>query len=69
MEGTLKFNLPEESFMFRVACQALDWRSVVGELDESLRQRIKYEGRKEFEPIRSFLQECLTERNLSLLDE
>ena len=42
MEGTLKFNLPEEQSMFDVALNGTKWRHISWEMDKQLRQYLKY---------------------------
>jgi hypothetical protein len=42
MEATLKFNLPEEQNDFDIACKAMSWALVVWDMDQKLRNWIKY---------------------------
>jgi hypothetical protein len=42
MTATLTFQLPEERFDFDCATKGRDWRSVVSDLDEDLRQKVKH---------------------------
>lgn len=42
MEGILKFNLPEENHDFKLAVNASSWYAVLWDIDQSLRNKIKY---------------------------
>jgi hypothetical protein len=46
MTATLSFNLPEDRYEFDAAIQGEQWRSALNELDQELRNRIKYEENK-----------------------
>jgi hypothetical protein len=71
MKATLLFNLPEEQQEFRLANEAADWHSVVWEVDQKLRQHLKYGHEfksvgEALEQIREFFYEEITDRNLQL---
>lgn len=42
MKAILEFDLPEERDVHLAAIHALDWKSVVQEMDEYFRSRLKY---------------------------
>ena len=71
MKATLEFNLPEEASEHRAAVQALDWKYVVTEMDEYLRQQIKYgelneEGDKILQAAREHLHELCNDNNVNI---
>lgn len=68
MKGTfeLEFNLPEEQEEMQTAIDGSKWKSVVWEINNYLRNKIKYEEKEEFEPIREQLSQLISDSNLSL---
>ena len=47
MEAILKFNLPEDTEEFAVATKAMDWSLLVLDIDQFIRNKIKYEQDKD----------------------
>ena len=43
MKAILEFNLPEEEEQFNVASKGMDWALVVWDIDQFIRNKIKYE--------------------------
>ena len=43
MKATLEFNLPEEEEQFDVATKAMDWALLAWDIDQFMRNKIKYE--------------------------
>ena len=43
MKATLEFNLPEEEEQFDVATKAMDWVLLAWDIDQFMRNKIKYE--------------------------
>lgn len=66
MIAKLEFTLPEEDHEFQTAVDGFRWKSVVWEMNEWLRQKIKYEDRNDLEPVRTALREEIEQRGLSL---
>ncbi len=69
MKAILEFNLPEEQAEYRLANEAGDWYSVVWEIDQRLRQHLKYghtikSADEALMEIRKLLYEELTDRGL-----
>jgi hypothetical protein len=72
MTAKLEFNLPEDAHDFNIATNGWKWLAVVSDLDNSLRDRIKYginNGENldvsTLEKVRSEIWELLKEYNLS----
>ena len=42
MKAILEFNLPEEQVDFEAAAQGMQWKRVVWDFDQMLRNRLKY---------------------------
>ena len=42
MKAILEFNLPEEEEQFNVASKGMDWALIVWEIDQLLRNKLKY---------------------------
>jgi hypothetical protein len=73
MIATLQYALPYEAEEHQTAIDAMRWRMVVGELDEYLRNRLKYESDQlpidahdALEAVRARLLEEVEERGLRL---
>lgn len=68
---TIKYKLPEERFEFDLANKAEKWYSVLWDLDQYLRNKLKYDEKlskgenKAFEEIREHLHELMEENNIS----
>ena len=43
MEAILKFDLPEDKEEFEVASKAMDWALLAWDIDQFMRNKIKYE--------------------------
>lgn len=68
--ATLKYKLPEERVDFDLANKAGKWYSVLWDLDQYLRNKLKYEKlskgeNKAFEEIRNRLHELMEENKIS----
>ena len=73
MQGVLKYDLPEDEALFKIAVHALDWRGVVCELERALRDWNKHGHQfktadEALEAVFGLLWEELEARGL-LLDE
>ena len=72
--GKLIFKLPEEQDEFEQAYNGPKWRSMVQQLDNRLRDELKYnerltiDRREAYEHARQLLQRGLDENNLQLWD-
>jgi hypothetical protein len=71
MKATLTFNLPEEQHEFANATQGAKMRSVLWELDQWLRAKLKYEELSDeqydaFKQTRDELRRLLIEENIDL---
>ena len=73
-KGKLIFKLPEEQDEFEQAYNGPKWRSMVQQLDNRLRDELKYNGflttdrREVYEHARELIQRGLDENNLQLWD-
>ena len=47
MKAILEFNLPEDKEEFAVATKAMDWSLLVWDIDQFIRNKIKYEQDRE----------------------
>ena len=72
MKATMTFELPEEREEFETTVKALDWKFAMSDLDEYLRNELKYGAyvldAETTENIRSKIYDILTDRNLKLHD-
>lgn len=71
MKAILEFNLPEESNEFELAQKGIDYSIILSELDNWLRNKLKYEELSEeeytiYEGVRNKLLELAGERTVSL---
>lgn len=73
MKATLEFNLPEDQHDFYCAVNGAKWMSAMWELDQYLRNQLKYEAEQlsedKLNAIKEFrekLHEILTEEGLKL---
>ena len=46
MEAILKFDLPEDKEEFDVATKAMDWATLAWDIDQYIRNRLKYQTEK-----------------------
>ena len=46
MEAILKFDLPEDKEEFDVATKAMDWAILAWDIDQDIRNRLKYQTEK-----------------------
>ena len=73
-KGKLIFDLPEEQDEFEQAYNGPKWRSMVQQLDNRLRDELKYnesltiDRREAYEHARQMIQRGLDENNLQLWD-
>lgn len=75
MKAKLTFKLPEDRCEFRLASKAVDWALAVWDMDQWLRDRLKYSAEElgvakveEAEAVREKLHAILSERGLDLDD-
>lgn len=71
MKATLEFNLPEENEEFETASNAWKYKSVLWEMDNYLRNKLKYEELKgeeyvAYEQVREHLWSLINEENVTL---
>lgn len=71
MKATLTFNLPEEQHEYMNAVQGAKMRSILWDLDQWLRSKLKYEELSDgqydaFKETRDHLRELLIEENIDL---
>jgi len=71
MNATLKFDLPEERDDFEIAVNGWKYRSVLWDLDNFLRSKLKYEELNDgeyavYEKVREQLWNLLNEDSLTL---
>ena len=70
MKAILEFNLPEDEEQFDAANRGMDWALVVWDLDQLLRNKLKYEEhvtdiRKTLEEVREVLYDLMDVKNLT----
>lgn len=71
MKATLTFNLPEEEHEYMNAVQGAKMRSILWDVDQWLRSKLKYEELSDgqydaFKETRDHLRELLIEENIDL---
>jgi len=71
MKATLTFDLPEDECSFRIAGTAMEWALTCFEIDQILRNYLKYGHEfktidEALETVRTRLNEELANRNISL---
>jgi len=71
MEGILKFKLPQDQNEFDIACKAMKWALTSWDLDQWLREKLKYGNEfktadEALEAVRDELREILEKYNISL---
>ena len=69
MKAILEFNLPEEKEEFDAASKGMDWALVAWEIDQHLRNELKYgnlssDGRIRLEKTRTALNDMIADRGL-----
>ena len=70
MEAILKFDLPEDKEEFEVASKAMDWSILAWDIDQYIRNRLKYQeeqlksGKEELELLRNELHELMEDKGL-----
>lgn len=70
MKATLEFSLPEEVYEFTVAQQGYKWKSIVEDIDEHLRKKIKYEDLpKSKQDVYQEIRDYLTQLRNETLDD
>jgi hypothetical protein len=47
MKATLEFNLPEDNEEFEITSKAMDWAILAWDIDQFIRNKIKYEQDRE----------------------
>ena len=70
MKAILEFNLPEDKEEFDATSKGMDWALVTWEIDQLLRNKLKYENlfpntTAELEEIRDTLNGMLADRGLT----
>lgn len=65
-EAILRFNLPEETEEHQTATDGGKWKSLVWNLDQWLRNEIKYNGKNEYQPVRDMIHEMLNDASLNI---
>jgi hypothetical protein len=75
MKATLEFNLPEEAQEFRTAINGWKFKSVLNEINDDLRSKIKWqddmpdEVRQALQAVRDDMHQRLSEHNINLEEE
>ena len=64
-KAILEFDLPTEQAEFETAIKAHDWKYAMWDLDQWLRNEIKYHD-KDYQKVRDQLWEVLQDRDLNL---
>ena len=75
MEAILKFDLPEDKEDFEVASKAMDWSILAWDIEQYIRNRLKYQTEKldtssaheELEILRKELHDLMEESGLQFL--
>jgi len=75
MKAILEFILPEDKIEFDTATKAMDWAILAWEIDQSIRNRLKYQSEKldsssakeELELLRNELRDLMEESGLQFL--
>jgi hypothetical protein len=75
MKATLEFNLPEEAQEFRTAINGWKFKSVLNEINDDLRSKIKWQDdmpdavRQALQAVRDDMYQRLSEHNINLEEE
>jgi len=75
MKALLEFILPDDKIEFDTATKAMDWAILAWEIDQSIRNRLKYQSEKldtssakeELELLRNELRDLMEESGLQFL--
>ena len=69
MKAILEFNLPEDTEEFAVATKAMDWSLLVLDIDQFIRNKIKYEQDRDgvLQLVRNELRHKMEESGLQFL--
>ena len=69
MEAILKFNLPEDNEEFAIATKAMDWSLLVLDIDQFIRNKIKYDQDRDgvLQLVRNELRHKMEESGLQFL--
>ena len=75
MKAILEFILPEDKIEFETATKSMDWAILAWEIDQSIRNRLKYQSEKldtssakeELELLRNELRDLMEENGLQFL--
>ena len=75
MKAILEFDLPEDKEEFEVASKAMDWSILAWDIDQYIRNRLKYQSEKldtssakeELELLRNELRDLMEESGLQFL--
>ena len=75
MKAILEFILPEDKIEFETATKSMDWAILAWEIDQSIRNRLKYQSEKldtssakeELELLRHELRDLMEESGLQFL--
>ena len=75
MEAILKFDLPDDKTEFESATKAMDWAILAWDIDQYIRNRLKYQSEKldtssakeELELLRNELRDLMEESGLQFL--
>lgn len=75
MKVKLEFNLPEEKSEFKIAFQGIDYKCILWDFDQHLRNTIKYNSKdltpiqlNAYEKIREELHEIYDDYNINIYD-
>ena len=69
MKAVLEFNLPEDKEQFDVAAKAMDWAILAWDIDQFIRNKIKYEQDRDgvLQLVRNELRHKMEESGLQFL--
>ena len=69
MKAVLEFNLPNDKEQFDVAAKAMDWALLVWDIDQFIRNKIKYEQDRDgvLQLVRNELRHKMEESGLQFL--
>jgi len=75
MKAILEFNLPEDKEEYEIASKAVDWSILAWDIEQYIRNRLKYQTEKldtssateELELLRNLLHEMMEENKLRFL--
>ena len=75
MKAILEFNLPEDKIEFEAASKSMDWAIMAWDIDQYIRNRLKYQSEKldtssakeELEILRKELHDLMEESGLQFL--